>query len=105
MIHTESFERAVLRELDQIRDLIGDALREVRVDRERQDEEISGLRLAVDRLVRVTKPPKRQGWARDGGLTISAATIGAMLTALSQWLAQTPHTAAPPARPPTVQLP
>ncbi len=60
----ESFERAVLRELDQIRELIGDALREVRVDRERQDDEISELRLTVDRFARQTKPPKQLRYKR-----------------------------------------
>lgn len=99
---SSEFERAVLRELDQIRDLISDALREVRVDRERQDEELSELRLQVDRLARMSQPPGRKGWARDGGLTVSAATIGALLTALSQWLAQPQP--APPAKAPAALI-
>lgn len=99
---SSEFERAVLRELDQIRDLIGDALREVRVDRERQDEELSELRLQVDRIVRASGAPRSKGWARDGGLTVSAATIGALLTALSQWLTQAPP--APPAKTPAAAV-
>ncbi len=98
------FERSVLRELDQIHDLVKDVVRELRAERETRealDAEVSELKLKVDRLVHRVPAPRGKALARDGGLVVSTGTL---LTLLNWWIStrQPPpapaHTPAPSAQ-------
>lgn len=98
------YERAVLRELDQIHTLIKDVVTELRAERETRealDAEVSELKLKVDRLEHRPARPRGKALARDGGLVVSTGTL---LAVLNWWIAsrQPPpppaHTPAPSAQ-------
>lgn len=78
---TVEFERAVLRELDQIRMLIVDGLREAQRANGTLDEELSELRLKVA-LLEQAEPKAARSWVRDGGLVLTPS----LLIPLLQWL-------------------
>ncbi len=100
------FEEAVWRELERMREAMDRQATAVEraVERFGSDvddlrDEVSQVKISVAELRRdPPRPSTSRGLARDGGLTISAATVGALLAALAQWVA--PHTAPAPQMPP-----
>lgn len=88
------FERAVLRELDQIRLLIVDGLREAQRANGTLDEELSELRLKVA-LLEQAEPKASRNWIRDGGLVLTPS----LLIPLAQALIAALQSPAPPAPP------
>lgn len=94
-----NFEEGVWRELDQLREgvqrqneLLERAIE--RFGRECDDlkDEVSQVKISVAELRRDPPPSRRSGGGlmRDGGLTVSGATAGALIAALAQWLASPP---------------
>lgn len=94
---TIDFERAVLRELDQIRGLIVDGLAEARRANCTLDEELSELRLKVALLEQAEprEPKVQRNWLRDGGLVLTPS----LLIPLAQALIAALQAPAPPAAP------
>lgn len=99
---TVEFERAVLRELDQIRGLIVDGLREAQRANSTLDEELSELRLKVALLEQSEprEPKASRNWIRDGGLVLTPS----LLIPLAQALIAALQAPAPP-EPPVAHRP
>lgn len=87
-----TFEHAVLRELDQIRETFERACRRLEERDESRDVEVSDLKLQVGLL----RGECRRNIKRDAGLVIAPSTIVAVL----QWVL-TPAHVPPPAPGPT----
>jgi hypothetical protein len=101
-----SFEEAVWRELDQLRqaserqnELLARAIERFGAECDDLKDQVSQVKISVAELRRDPPPSRRSksGLARDGGLTISSATVGGLLVALAQWLSRPPPAPAMPA--------
>jgi hypothetical protein len=86
-----AFERAVLRELDQIRKAFEDTVERLERQDESRDSEVSDLKLQVGLL----RGECRRNIKRDAGLVIAPSTIVAVL----QWVFMPGHAPPPPPRP------
>ena len=103
-----SFEEAVWRELDQMREASqrqADALERVlnRIDQrdEERDSELSDLRLQVGTL----RGECKRNLKRDAGLVLAPTTLTAIATALLNWVAQAPPVVHPPPAPISASAP
>lgn len=101
---TVDFERAVLRELDQIRGLIVDGLREAQRANGTLDEELSELRLKVA-LLEKAEPKAARSWVRDGGLVLTPSLLIPLAQALISALQTAPpSTPTAPVTPPPAAI-
>ena len=104
-----SFDEAVWRELDQIRDAMTRqavawerAVERLERRDEERDSEVSELKLQVAALqARGADQPST--WKRDAGLVIAPSTIVAVVAGLMNWFTQ-PRPAPAPAPPPAPHI-
>jgi hypothetical protein len=85
------FQRAVIRELDQIRQRIEQAVEKLEERDEERDSEVSDLKLQVGLL----RQECRRNIKRDAGLVVAPTTVVAIATALLNWLQSPPPVTAP----------
>ncbi len=101
-----SFEEAIWRELDQMRqtatraaDSLEKALGRLDERDEERDKDVSDLRIQVTML----RAECKRNIKRDAGLVLAPTTITAIVTALVNWIAQPPPAPPPPAPAASVQ--